>query len=131
MPNKKVPLPWTTVIATSTTSIFWPATGYMPTTGMRQFRAQMEISHTDKMEIAPAYQAVDAIDDGGGGVSATDIKPGKKTSPGFYFANEGYTDPTGTVKGKALVRFGWNVNLTTAGDPVDARVSGAIQIVLK
>lgn len=129
MPNNKVRLPWSMVSTDSTTEKFWPSSGWMPTQGVQRFRAEMEIRNigTD-MSVGPGYQVADCPKSPTATIYS--INPGAQTANGLYFVGDsGYTSAGSEIKGKALVRFGWNVKLTTGSTLALAQVSGAVEIV--
>ena len=133
MPNKRVLLPWTTVLSDDTTETFWPGTPWMSTQGILQARAQVEIRGIgSNMRVTPAYQLADIADtptaEGAG------IEPGQLDTNGYHYPTD-YTTTAGAAQDtddKRLIRFGWRVSLsTTANGLTKARVGGMIQVVLE
>ncbi len=130
MGNRRVKLPWGTVLAKGTAVTFVPVTPWMSTQGVRKARAQFEVrQYQGDLNIGVGYQLADVFDDPDS--EGGNINPGQVSTNGYNFPT-GYTtvDSGGDDwSDKAMVRFGWRSNQTTAGDPGFCRAGGVVELV--
>jgi hypothetical protein len=121
--SRRLSLPWTSVYAVNTTAAFFAATGWMSTDQVRKLRfvTELRVKGPDA-EVVCAYQTanVENAPDSSAGVGDP------ITSEGVVYGS--LTDISTSTGGKQLIRFGWNVRLTTGSSFTMARVAGGVEI---
>ncbi len=106
---KQIPLPYGTHATATTSNLFIPVTGWMPTERIAEMRATWEvIGTTGAAQGAPAYQAANVPDTPG---TATALATQTATT-GLYYPS-GWTAVGVALKTKQRVRLGFIISLTT------------------
>lgn len=125
---RTVNLPWTTVSTKSTSTTFYPATGWMPAGGVEQARANVELTgRTNDLVITLGYQTADVIDDPKTPVALANAS---RNADGIAFGSDFEDVASGTdgTKGKQLIRWGFMFKNDTSTDPSNGRVTGMLQV---
>ena len=123
--TSRIPLPWTTAFASSTTAVFIPCTPWVDAGDVLKVRALMEIRGLmGNFQATFGYETADVDNSVSGG-----------TAVGAYVSSNGVTFPTAfedvgaVLEGKQKVRFGWMCKLSSGSTLSVGRLGGFIEIV--
>jgi hypothetical protein len=113
------------VATQSTTSGFYPCSGWMATTDIRKARPSVEcrMKSNGDMRVQPAYQTCNVPTSVDNSVAIGSVI----TTDGVVYGST-FDDVSAGAVAKLLIRFGWNVWLTTGSTPSTALVGGKIEI---
>jgi len=124
-----VQLPWTMLVNDTSTAHFIPATGWMPSKNISEWRVKWEIATiggTGTTSVSPGYQAANFADSPGSGVFIPADESGYKTAADVYYPGS-FLDVAADLDDDQIIRFGFMVKSSTgAGYAV---VSAAIDLV--
>lgn len=130
MASRRIPnvsLPWTSVVATSTTDVWYPVTDYEDAGGFGTARSWMELrGKSNAVLVVPAVQTANDPRSPDAPVAIPILN-----GVSGYANAEGVFDPaavTSIASDKKLIRYGWLVKLAS-GTVGAARVAGQIQVL--
>ena len=119
---KSIPIPWTTVIAGSTTAAGFPATGWLPALQVQKLRVNFEMrGRSGNLQVTLGYQTANVENS-----PDEPIAVGSYQTTNDVFYGSSPTDISANTLGKQLIRFVWMVKLSADGSPGFARVGGSI-----
>jgi hypothetical protein len=125
MKIRTIQLPFMTLSTNSTSNLFLPATGWLPTDYITQMRPTWELRQANgNIQLSPAYQVADHEDSPGTSTALATLT----SSTGMQYPT-GWTDVSSSLGGKQLVRFGWIVNLTSGSTLATAFAGGRVQLL--
>ena len=125
MARRSIPLPWTFVVATSTSDVFVPVTGWFAAQEIKKIAIVMEIvGLIGQTQIKRAYQTADSPSSAD---SATGV--GSFVSANAVSYPSSSTDISATTEAKQLIRFGFIVSLATGSTIATASVAGRVDVI--
>lgn len=120
--SQMVEMPWGTYAAGSTTEVFVPAGGWVPTRNVQSARGWGELrNRTGLFQARPAVQV------------ANDVRsPGTVTAVGAMISADGVSDPTAPVSISSsttskYMRVGWLVSLTSGNTLGTGALAGVVE----
>lgn len=120
---KRIPLPWTTVFGFTTggSKKFIPATPWMNGATVKRVRAAFElIASQTNLSVTFAYQTANVEDAPDAAVEVGSAQ----TTDGMNYGS--LTDISSNSNSKQLIRFGWNVQNTSAAALIVGMCGGAV-----
>lgn len=123
--NTTIQLPWTFLVATSTTEVFAPVTGYYTAAEIAKLAITLEIiGLIGNAQVKRAYQTCNIPS-----------APDTETALGNYVSTNGinypasFSDVATTMQSKQLVRFGWILSLSGGTTPASLSVAGKVVVI--
>lgn len=120
--NLVIQLPWTFLVATSTTEVFVPVSAYYTAAELAKIAITMEIiGLIGNAQVKRAYQTCNIPS-----------APDEPSALGNYNSTNGinypasFSDVATTMQSKQLVRFGWILSLSGGTTPASLSVAGKV-----
>jgi hypothetical protein len=128
---KRIPLPWTTVAAASTSTVGWPASGWRPAAELKECRGIAElraITGTGELNVALGIQVANVENAPTDKTAAGELIVGFQTGQSVVYPSA-LVDLSSVTSANQIYRFVWYTKLTTGTAMTLGRVGGVVEMV--